>query len=330
MFLCYSANHHKLTNSHAGSSSSGVGGSKDAFLNSSQSSSSNIGPSSSSSSSSSNSTSFGFKTTTPDKRRIEETSSFLDEEKLNQLIDECKQTNSVLPLIRNLGKYFSSRESVAHSFQKMRSAHIDAILEKAPKDLKNLKKEDFRILEGDLDKDEDSCADKEQPPEPHHTTVDLISLRRAMQRLYETHSTAFEPLNIAIHTLATSLIVDLRLITQKDQIEEIITVFVIIFEICVVGASEFLEFALPVICNAASYLPVWAQARLAWIWAVHCKTSIKNLLQTLQQLISLQVIAGSDHNNVFVQDNEIVVFATKTMKVINRRLGFFFDDLIFC
>lgn len=246
----------------------------------------------------------------------DEQQSFIDEERLNQLLDECQRAGNYSPLIRNLGKYFSSRESMAGSFQKLRSAHIDAILEKAPKDLMNLKKEDFRTLEGDMDKDEDSCVDNTADEQlPHDTTVDLVSLRRAMQKLNATHAAAFEPINIAFHSLAIGLSLDLRFLTRKEEIEEIITVFVIIFEIVVIGASEFLEFSLPAICNAASYLPVWAQARLASIWGHHCTASIRNLLQTLQQLISLQVIAGTNHQNSYVQDNETVVWATKVMKV---------------
>lgn len=252
--------------------------------------------------------------TSPTKSIADE-QSFIDEERLNQLLDECQRAGNYSPLIRNLGKYFSSRESMARSFQKLRSAHIDAILEKAPKDLMNLKKEDFRTLEGDMDKDEDSCVDTADVQLPYDTTVDLVSLRRAMQKLNTTHAAAFEPINVAFHSLAIGLTVDLRLLTQKEQIEEIITVFVIIFEIVVIGAAEFLEFSLPAICNAASFLPVWAQARLASIWGHHCTASIRSLLQTLQQLISLQVIAGTNHQNSYVQDNETVVWATKVMKV---------------
>lgn len=121
------------------------------------------------------------------------------------------------------------------SFQKRPSASIDALLEKAPKDLKNLKKEDFRTLEGDLDKDEDSSADIEQKREPHHTTVDLVSLRRTMYKLYNSNIRVFESLNNALHSLAINLSLDSRFKTQKDEIEEIITAFVIVFEIVWIG-----------------------------------------------------------------------------------------------
>lgn len=69
------------------------------------------------------------------------------------------------------------------------------------------------------------------------------------------------------------------------------------------------------VCKAVSHLPVWAQARLACIWSYHCKDGLRKLLETLQQLISLQVITGTYHENSFIQDNEHIVNATKLMKV---------------
>jgi len=67
----------------------------------------------------------------------------------------------------------------------------DAILDKAPSgDLRLLKKEDVRALEGDLDKDEDSqesmanTLDHLPPLGPSDTHVDLPSLRRAYAALF--------------------------------------------------------------------------------------------------------------------------------------------------
>ena len=247
--------------------------------------------------------------------------SHLDEQTLGKLIDYCKQNDFYAPLIRNLGRYFTSREQLVQCFQKLPATHIDELLQKAPKDLKKLKKEDFRTLEGDLDKDEDSCCTNEEKEKdrnlpPHYTSVDLVSLRRAMIKLMETNSNVFDSLNMHFHALALNIGIDLRFMTQRDKIEEIITVFVIIFEIIIIGKTDFVEMALPSICKAASYLPVWGQARLACIWAEHCGDGLRKLLENLQQMISLQVIAGAYHETGLVQDNEIIVTATKVMKIV--------------
>lgn len=240
----------------------------------------------------------------------------LNEESVTQLVESCRQDKSFAKLIRTVGEVFSSCELLAHSFQKQPSATIDEMLQKAPKDLKSIKKEDLRTLEGDLDKDEDSSADKEDAAAPHNTTVDLPSLRRSIQKLFECECPIYEALNNGLHSLAIVLSVDLRLATQKTQIEKSIHVFVIVFEIMTMASSEFLEMALPNICKAAARLPVWAQARLARIWAEHCKSSLRSLLQTLQQLISLQVITGNFNRDTVVQDNEIITSTTKVLKIV--------------
>lgn len=167
-----------------------------------------------------------------------------------------------------------------------------------------------------MDKDEDSCADEPIQLEPHHTTVDLPSLRRSMHKLYEANNSVFEKLNNALQSLATSLSIDLRILTQKEQLEEIITVFVIVFEILCIGSSEFLATALPAMCRAASHLPIWAQARIAHIWSEHCQCGLKNMLEMLQQLITVQVVTSTDDRRNCVHENEIIISATKVMKIL--------------
>lgn len=143
----------------------------------------------------------------------------------------------------------------------------------------------------------------------------MKSLRRALKTLLETKVSAFDSLNNALQSLTLNICVELQISNDRDKIEEIITIFVIIFEIIVVGKSDFVDVALPTICKAASLLPIWAQARLACIWACHCKDGLRKLLETLQQLISLQVITGTYNDNIFIQDNEHIVNATKLIKV---------------
>lgn len=252
---------------------------------------------------------------------------FMDEQLLIQLIDYCKKNNTFAPLIRNLGQYFSSSEYLVKSFQKRTTTctkhTIDRIMPRTNvRHLKHLNKEECRTLEGDPDKDRDDADDEELIEEAsngdqprHYTSVDLISLRRSMKYLLESKASAFDSLNNALQSLALSITFDLRTATQRDKIEEIITVFVIIFEIIIIGKSDFVDVALPTVCKAASHLPIWAQARLACIWAHNCKDGLRKLLEALQQLISLQVITGRYHDNAYIQDNEYIINATKLMKV---------------
>lgn len=194
-----------------------------------------------------------------------ETLPYMDEQLLNQLIDHCKKNNTFAPLIRNLGRYFSSCEYLVRSFQKRHTTptkqHINKIVPKATtaRNMKNLNKEDYRALEGDLDKDTDESGLPSDDDDligddifkneqtRYYTSVDLKSLRRAMKNLLETKASAFDSLNNALQSVALRISVDLRIqkSTQRDKIEEIITVFVIIFEIIIIGKSDFVDVALP-------------------------------------------------------------------------------------
>lgn len=89
---------------------------------------------------------------------------FLNESKLSEIIATCLAEDSYLVLIRTLGEVFSSPESLAKSFQRHQpETPIELMLEKAgEKDLRSLKKEDVRELEGDLDKDQDSKEEEEK------------------------------------------------------------------------------------------------------------------------------------------------------------------------
>ena len=75
---------------------------------------------------------------------------------------------------------------------------------------------------------------------------------------------------------------------------------------------EYLERSLPKLCHAAKVLPISAQARLARIWATHCKDQLHSLVQCCQQLITLNVILDEDS----VQDNSNVIAVTKVLKVV--------------
>ena len=68
---------------------------------------------------------------------------------------------------------------------------------------------------------------------------------------------------------------------------------------------------MPKLCHAAKVLPISSQARLARIWATHCKDQLQALVQCCQQLITLQVILDEDS----VQENNNVIAVTKVLKV---------------
>lgn len=244
--------------------------------------------------------------------------TFIDEHNLNEMIDACEQTKNNSPLIRAIGLVFSSKDYVIKSFQRQAKSSIDKILDRVqqPSEIKILKKEDLRTLEDD-EKEEDSMADKEEEKlsDPAYTPVDLESLRRGMKRLYEKNAQIFEKLDNALQTLATMVQIDSRIMKDKEQVEEMLTIFVILFELFQIGTGPLEQSiirTLPTIAN----LPSWAQARLAHIWSVHCKDGLRPMLLILQQIITLQVIANDYRRDLHVNDNEIILNSTKVMKIL--------------
>lgn len=257
---------------------------------------------------------------------------YITEEKLLKILETCKQEKNYALLIRTLGKVYSSADSLSQSFIKQHpDSPIDAMLDKAPKDLKNLKKEDVRTMEGDLDKDEDSQEVDEEGGECSQSSrsqksispaddlrVDIPSLRRAYKALFEVPGNVFESALVqALSTLSENLDLDLRVFGRacRDNAEELLNVFVIVLEIPALGSSEYLEMALPLVCKAASQLPLRVQARLAQVWARHCRSRLKGMLEALQQLVTLKVISGQFSRDYCVQDEETITAPTKLMKV---------------
>ncbi|KAF4531751.1 hypothetical protein B566_EDAN014491 [Ephemera danica] len=260
-------------------------------------------------------------------KQAEKQIPYLTEERLLTILETCKAGSSHSLLIRTIGSIYSSAESLVRSFiKKESSSPLDAILSKAPLDLKNLKKEDMRSLEGDLDKDEDSqelaeqgeCSEnKKVTRSPDDITVDLESLRRAYKALFAVPGSIFESALInALLTLSGSIELDLRLFGAVSKDPNFLNIFVIVLELPALGTAEYLEMALPALCKAAAHLPLTMQAQLARILAKHCQSRLKGLLEAMHQLITLKVISGQFSREYIVNDEESITAATRLMKIL--------------
>lgn len=174
----------------------------------------------------------------------------------------------------------------------------------------------MRSLEGEKDKDEDSCQDAHPNCSKKNLPVDLPSVRRAYSALFQLQNTIFESALVnALVTLAGSLQVELQRKLDNFSTDDIINVLTIIFEIPVLGSSDFLETALPALCRATTWLSVEEQARLAMVWSGPGRNSLRMILENLQQLITLRVILTGFHRDFYVQDEHVITSATKLMKV---------------
>ncbi|XP_053995543.1 ubiquitin-protein ligase E3A isoform X1 [Hylaeus anthracinus] len=248
---------------------------------------------------------------------------YLTEGKLLDIIEKCKSEGSYSLLIRTLGEVFSSGKALCLSFQKTakNDSLLTALLNRASDSLLrpgDMDKEAIRSIQGE-DKEEDSSEESPTVPNNDDTSVDLPAVRRAFAALWSLPGEAFESALVnALVTLADNIELDLRVfrLMAWENVDSMLNVFLIVFEIPVLGKSEFLELALHMLCKALSCFPVVAQAKLARVWAKHCKSRLLSILQALQELITVKVIGGSFTRDYCVQDADTITAPTKVMKIL--------------
>ncbi|XP_068627544.1 ubiquitin-protein ligase E3A [Battus philenor] len=225
----------------------------------------------------------------------------LTEDRMRQLCDDCLQSKTPQPLIRALGEAFTQPSILARSFQSKVTDKETRCEAKKDKESKAM------CSSSDPDKDIDSVTGP---------GLDVASCHRAFQYLAKVPSEYYSSaLVTALTTLAEHLKIDLR-INKKMAMEDVVNCFVIAFQVPDLGCSDYLEIALPALCHAAEHLSIKAQARLARIWAQHCKESLRHILETLQQLITLRVISTNYTMYFQMQDDDGVTMATKLMKIV--------------
>lgn len=99
--------------------------------------------------------------------------------------------------------------------------------------IKGLNKEEVRSLEGEKDKDEDSCV---EPSKNSLPPVDLPSVRRAFAALFKLKTSIFENALVnALVTLAGNLQMQLPTRKDKDNQDDVVNVLLIVFEIPALG-----------------------------------------------------------------------------------------------
>ncbi|KAM7355422.1 ubiquitin protein ligase E3A isoform 2-T2 [Cochliomyia hominivorax] len=171
----------------------------------------------------------------------------------------------------------------------------------------------YSIEPMDEDRHSDDLDDIVEWSHSCDTQVDFESLRRVKKKLYSLKKKAVrEALNENIIFLAESIKYG-----RFYDWEKVLHCFVICFDMSMTFSRRFVDFeymelSMPKVCQAAHVMPVQAQARLARIWAVHCKDHLHPFIQSLQQLITLQVMLDEET----VQENPDVIAITKVLKIV--------------
>uniref|UniRef100_A0A8C6SE73 Ubiquitin-protein ligase E3A n=1 Tax=Neogobius melanostomus TaxID=47308 RepID=A0A8C6SE73_9GOBI len=253
--------------------------------------------------------------------------TYLTEEKVYEILDICGEKEDYSPLIRVIGRVFSSAEGLVQSFRRSKP-HT---------------KEELKSLQGkDEDKDEDekeaatasaAVAMEEDSPAssssssgrlgdsdvqklgPDEVSVDVEAVRRVYERLLSNEKIEAAFLNALVY-LSPNVECDLTYHNVYSRDPNYLNLFVIVMENSNLHSPEYLEIALPQFCKAMSKLPLAAQAKLARLWSRYKAEQIRRMVETFQQLITYKVISNEFNSRNLVNDDDAVVAATKCLKIV--------------
>lgn len=206
-------------------------------------------------------------------------------------LNSCKEEGNFKKLVHCIGDVFSSSESLNKSF----------LLDQSSRKCHNL------------------------------TNIDIEAVRRMYSSLFKTGDSSVENSLInSLTALAPTLELELKYKSPSDD-PNFLNQFVIIMENTMLHSPEYLDQALPSFLKAMALLPIKLQATLVRIWAQFSSQEIQRMVETLQQLVTYQVLTGpSAMGDSPVQDDEAVVAATKIMKLLYSAslLGGMFDKAL--
>uniref|UniRef100_A0AAV2L5X4 Ubiquitin-protein ligase E3A n=1 Tax=Knipowitschia caucasica TaxID=637954 RepID=A0AAV2L5X4_KNICA len=228
--------------------------------------------------------------------------AYLTEEKIYEILDICGEKEDYSPLIRVIGRVFSSAEGLVQSFRRSKP-HT---------------KEELKSLQGkDEDKDEDekeaaACSANLGPDE---VSVDVEAVRRVYERLLSNEKIEAAFLNALVY-LSPNVECDLTYHNVYSRDPNYLNLFVIVMENSNLHSPEYLEIALPQFCKAMSKLPLAALAKLVRLWSHYTAEQIRRMVETFQQLITYKVISNEFNSRNLVNDDDAVVAATKCLKIV--------------
>ncbi|XP_032661481.1 ubiquitin-protein ligase E3A isoform X3 [Chelonoidis abingdonii] len=256
--------------------------------------------------------------------------TYLTEEKVDEILELCREREDYSPLIRVIGRVFSSAEALVQSFRKA----------------KQHTKEELKSLQGkDEDKDEDekekaacSAAAMEedsgassssssrvgdntqgdnnlQKLGPDEVSVDIEAVRRVYSRLLSNEKIETAFLNALVY-LSPNVECDLTYHNVYSRDPNYLNLFVIVMENGNLHSPEYLEMALPLFCKAMSKLPLAAQAKLVRLWSKYSADQIRRMMETFQQLITYKVISNEFNSRNLVNDDDAIVAASKCLKMV--------------
>ncbi|XP_071198365.1 ubiquitin-protein ligase E3A-like isoform X2 [Salvelinus alpinus] len=252
--------------------------------------------------------------------------NYLTEEKVNEILHICGEKEDYSPLIRVIGRVFSSAEGLVQSFRRSKPP--------TKEELKSLQSKDE-----DKDEDEEEAAacsaaamEEDSPGSssrldgaasgdnvgklgPDEVSVDIDAVRRVYQRLLSNDKIEAAFLNALVY-LSPNVECDLTYHNVYSRDPNYLNLFVVVMENSNLHSPDYLEIALPQFCRAMSKLPLPALAKLARLWSHYSAKQIHRIMETFQQLITYKVVSNEFNSRNLVNDDDAVVAATKCLKIV--------------
>ncbi|XP_032884070.1 ubiquitin-protein ligase E3A-like [Amblyraja radiata] len=246
--------------------------------------------------------------------------SYLTEEKVNEILNVCNETGDFSLLVRVIGRIFSSAEKLVKSFRKpeMQKTCLNCLPKNTPADVE--KGDKTITVFGSEDSvpccsQQKSCDCLAQSVKPEDVTVDVKSVRRVYRKLL-LHNRIETALINALMYLSPDVECDLSYHNAYNRDSNYLNVFIIVMENHNLHSPEYLESALPMFCKAMCKLPLSAQANLIQLWSTYSSNDTRRMIEVFQQLITYKVISNDYSSRNLVNEDDVVVAATKCLKLV--------------
>ncbi|MEE6470523.1 hypothetical protein FKM82_008991 [Ascaphus truei] len=253
--------------------------------------------------------------------------TFLSEEKIYEILKLCREKEDYSPLIRVIGRVFSSAEALVQSFRKAKQHTKEELKSLQEKDEDKDEDEKEKAASSAAAMEEDSGASSSRLSDnaqgenniqklgPEEVSLDIEAVRRVYHLLLSNEKIEAAFLNALVY-LSPNVECDLTYHNVYSRDPNYLNLFIIVMENGNLHSPEYLEMALPLFCKAMCKLPLAAQAKLVRLWSKYSAEQIRRMMETFQQLITYKVISNEFNSRNLVNDDDAIVAASKCLKIV--------------
>uniref|UniRef100_A0A8C7FZU3 Ubiquitin-protein ligase E3A n=1 Tax=Oncorhynchus kisutch TaxID=8019 RepID=A0A8C7FZU3_ONCKI len=216
---------------------------------------------------------------------------YLTEEKVYEILSICEGKKDYSPLIRVIGRIFSSTDGLVQSFRKDKEQHPNTKEQHPNTKEQHPNTKETTAMEQESEASasmEGATGSTENRLGPVEVSVDIEAVRRVYNRLLSNEKMESAFLNALVY-LTPNVELDLTYLDVYDTNPDYLNIFIIVMENSSLHSPEYLEMAMPLFCKCMSKLPLPALAKLTCLWSQYSVEHIRRMMETFQQLITYTV-----------------------------------------